>query len=63
VGGALHGVADEAEVGGGIGGEIRGWYGSGVRGAVGTAQAMVAGIGHGENRVAKVSLIVKYFVL
>ena len=46
-GGALHGVADEAEVGGGIGGEIRREAGGRrMRGAMGMAETVVAGIGH-----------------
>ena len=53
-GGALHGVADEAEVGGGIGGRSGACSGRGVRGAVRAAEAVVARVGHCEDRVAKV---------
>ena len=59
-GGTLHGVADEAEVGGGVGSEIRGQPG---RWSVGAADAVVAGLGHYEDRVADGEFIVKYFVL
>ena len=49
-GGALHGVADEAEVGGGIGGEIRGLHGRSVCWPLGAAEAVVAGFGHNEEQ-------------
>jgi len=53
VGGALHGVADETKVGGRIGSEIRGLQGRDLCGPVVAAQAVVAGIGHCEDRIAE----------
>src|SRR5205814_4712342 len=61
-GGALHGVANEAEISGGIG--VRGGHWHGVRRAVGAAEGSVlARVEHYENRVVEDECIVKYFVM
>src|SRR6267154_1789834 len=63
--GALHGIANEAEVGGGGGSWIpRGARGHGAREAAGTAGAVLARVGHvREHRIIDAGFSVKYFVL